>query len=217
MPFLYRLKWIHCWVEKERTAEWYIYNNIYVKRYLCKHRGCLCYILYGFIDMYGEGLARAWKIHAKNRNSGSLRGNRRGQGWGPERNIYNALISMSNLYLCTTYVINFHFNKCRDGFQNHWHISSSAVLWPVLGRMHKKQNLVIRHPDTDPAFKELSGWCGGTGPPPRGIKSWWGVDNARGFMLGGKGGYSHYFRDQEGMATKERQSWAWAKRTSRSK
>ena len=36
-------------------------------------------------------------------------------------------------------------------------------------------------------------------------------------MLGGKGGYSHYFRNQESMATKERQSWAWAKRTSRSK
>ena len=88
MLFLYRLKWIHCWVEKERTAEWYIYNNIYVEIYLFKHRGCLCYILYGFIDMYGEGLERAWKIHVKNSNSGSLRGNRRDQGWGPERNIY---------------------------------------------------------------------------------------------------------------------------------
>ena len=31
-----------------------------------------------------------------------------------------------NFYLCTICVINFHFNKCRDGLINHWHISSYA-------------------------------------------------------------------------------------------
>ena len=58
MLFLCRLKWIHCWVEKERTAEWYIYNNIYVKICLFKYIGCLYYILYEFMDMYRNGLEK---------------------------------------------------------------------------------------------------------------------------------------------------------------
>lgn len=28
--FLYGLKWIHSWMEKERTAEWHMYNNLNV-------------------------------------------------------------------------------------------------------------------------------------------------------------------------------------------